>query len=206
MGRWDDVGRTRPMQYGAPFHIANHPVVGVSWYEARAFTLWLDEIAHERGWLPTNWRVTLPDERQWEKAARGGLQIPENEKLICALKEIPAESPQLKLVDNPFPGRVYPWGNEFDIEKANVNETVIGSTSAVGCFSQGASPYGVLEMSGNVGEWQENWFDEYQDNKALRGGSWFSDKLNAHCSLRPRYYPGDRLNYFGFRLSLCKMP
>jgi hypothetical protein len=44
----------------------------------------------------------------------------------------------------------------------------------------------------------ENWFDEYQDNKVLRGGSWFSDKLNAHCSLRPRYYPGDRLNYLAF--------
>ncbi len=80
---WEDA----PNAIWGAFHIANHPVVGVSWYEARAFTLWLDEIAHERGWLPTNWRVTLPDERQWEKAARGGLQIPENEKLICALKE-----------------------------------------------------------------------------------------------------------------------
>jgi len=206
MGRWDDVGRTRPMQYGVPFNIANHPVVGVSWYEAWAFTLWLDEMVHERGWLLENWRVTLPDERHWEKAARGGLHIPENEKQIYALKEIPAELPKLKLVDNPLPGRVYPWGDEFDTEKANVNETGIGGASAVGCFLQGASPYGVLEMSGNVWEWQENWFDEYQDNKVLRGGSWFSDKLNAHCSLRPRYYPGDRLNYFGFRLSICKAP
>ena len=50
-------------------------------------------------------------------------------------------------------GRTYPWGGKFDASLCNVFETGTGTTTAVGMFPGGASPYGVLDMSGNVWEW-----------------------------------------------------
>src|SRR3990167_139238 len=54
---------------------------------------------------------------------------------------------------NPGPQRVYPWGDTFDPNKANTDETQVGATNAVGCFALGVSPYGCEELAGNVWEW-----------------------------------------------------
>lgn len=119
---------------------ANSPVVWVSWFEAVSFCHWLTHHWLERGLLEPGWVARLPSEAEWEKAARG--------------------------VD----GRLYPWGNDFDKEKANTGESEVVDVSregelnvisSVGCFPGGASLVGCEEMSGNVWEWTQSlWGDD----------------------------------------------
>ncbi len=112
--------------------VPNHPVIRVSWYDAVAYCDWLSDALKNWKDAPqvlaeklraNQWHITLPSEAEWEKGARG------------------------------IDGRIYPWGNKFDPDKANTHEVGLGTTSAVGCFPAGAGPYGVLDMSGNVWEW-----------------------------------------------------
>jgi formylglycine-generating enzyme required for sulfatase activity len=66
-------------------------------------------------------------------------------------------------------GRIYPWGNQWDTSRANVGS---GGTVAVGSYASGASPYGALDMSGNVWEWTADWYDGEHKYRSGRGGSW----------------------------------
>ncbi len=209
-----------PEAYPEPFTLANHPVVGVTWYEALAFCRWLTERWRERGWLPEGWEVRLPSEVEWQKGARGGLKVP-----------TPIESPRsggecvgsgeekAKLAENPAPTRSFPWVGELSSELANIAETRIGASSAVGCFPRGAGPYGCEEMAGNVWEWTRSLWGEYaypkeasereaqealdsKDARVLRGGAFDFGAWVARCSARGRGYPDVRDGYIGFRLSL----
>ncbi|MDX2137608.1 MAG: SUMF1/EgtB/PvdO family nonheme iron enzyme [Chloroflexota bacterium] len=137
---FDTNYRTRELNKQT-FKYSNHPRENVSWYQAVAFCRWLsDKLGYE---------VTLPTERQWEKAARG------------------------------TDGREYPYAGGFDATKGNTRETGIGQTSAVGIFAEGRSPYDILDMSGNVWEWCLNKdhepdqieIDNSGDFRTLRGGS-----------------------------------
>ncbi len=122
---------------------------------------WYEAMAFAR-WLTAQlqdregWVVDLPSEAEWEKAARGSGDA-----------------------------RLYPWGAVFEPDRANCSDTGIDSTSAVGCFPGGVSPYGVEDCSGNVCEWTRNLFAMYpylagdgrEDSEELgervvRGGSW----------------------------------
>jgi formylglycine-generating enzyme required for sulfatase activity len=173
--------RDRPYDFGQPFNLPNHPVVGLSWYEALAFCRWLTERLHEAGGIGSGQVVRLPAEAEWEKAARGD------------------------------DGRVYPWGDEFDPDRCNADDTGIGSTSAVGAFPGGASPHGLLDLSGNVWEWcQTQWRGSYAEpadeslagtaRRVLRGGSFFSTQRNVRCAYRSGYNPNHRSDNIGFRV------
>ncbi len=148
---------------------------------------WPDAVAYCR-WLAkaTGRPYRLPAEAEWEKAARG---------------------PK---------GLIYPWGNTWETGRCNSSEAGVGDTNPVGAYPPGASPYGLLDMSGNVWEWcATRWqkpypYDVSQDEgsadylegsgvRVLRGGSWDSDQYGARCAYRFRGSPGLRNDFSGFR-------
>ena len=173
----------------------NHPVVWVSWEDAMAYGNWLTKELHGwkntpdplKGLLGEGWRIALPSEAQWEKAARG--------------------------TDK----RLYPWGNEFDSSRCNCAETGIGATSAVGCFPAGASPFGVMDLAGDVWEWCQDWFgkDYYQNSpkenptgpekgsgRVARGGCWIDFARRCRSARRHWGDPPVRHDGLGFRVVL----
>ncbi|MBL6966065.1 MAG: SUMF1/EgtB/PvdO family nonheme iron enzyme [Anaerolineales bacterium] len=200
-GSYENEAEDTPWIFGEPFNLSNHPVVGISWYEALAFTRWLTEKWHTADSLPHGWSVALPSEAQWEKAARGGLQIPAESLIHIASSEVLSAMPGLEMI-NKMPARDYPWGEEFDPAKANTRETGLGTTSVLGCFPAGMSPYGVLDLSGNIWEWNMDWYDDDKDPRVVRGGSWIYTGWDARCAYRNRNNPDDRDYNIGFRVIL----
>jgi eukaryotic-like serine/threonine-protein kinase len=112
-------------------------------------------------------------------------------------------------------GRLYPWGNDTD--KSYLANSQNG-LSQVGSFPKGASPYGVLDMAGNVMEWVADWYSPsyYQNSpndnplgpttgtfRVLRGGSWESDWTGVRVSSRNSKNPNSIGSAIGFR---CVMP
>jgi iron(II)-dependent oxidoreductase len=108
---------------------------------------------------------------------------------------------------------LYPWGNEFNAGLTNV-DYVMAQTSRVDQFPGGASPYGCLDMIGNVWEWCLDWFDENYyatspsenpagpakgERKVIRGGAWDTISFNARNAFRFFCDPDAKANNIGFR-------
>jgi formylglycine-generating enzyme required for sulfatase activity len=203
----------------------NVPVANVTWHDARRFCDYLTQ-----AWqavLPKGYIVSLPSEAEWEKAARGGERIPDVPRYASVAQM--GECVETPLHFNVSPQRGYPWGEAFEADKANVSESTIGETSAVGCYPLGASPYGCEEMSGNVWEWTRSlWGKDWQkpdygypyvvedgrENldaggdvlRVVRGGSCYFRPVNARCALRSWDLPDSRFGYLGFRVVLRSSP
>jgi formylglycine-generating enzyme required for sulfatase activity len=124
------------------------------------YVTWHEALAYCR-WLSqaTGKAISLPSEAQWEKAARGDKDR-----------------------------RAYPWGDAWDETKCNTRELRLGGATPVGIFPEGTSPYGCLDMVGNVWEWTSSIYKDYPYDPAdgrehveagdevlrvVRGGSWY---------------------------------
>jgi len=186
----------------------NHPVVQVTWADVMAYCRWWNEQVRRRMSLlwragetsvpvqvPRGWQARLPRSVEWEKAARGGLLVP--------------SSSGDGLVSNPLPRRRYPWGDDWtlstpqrpgDETRCNVSESDMGTTTPVGMYPSGASPYGVMDLAGNVWEWCLDWADEEQCYRVRRGGAFRYTHEQARCSASDRVLPGLGWPYVGFRL------
>jgi formylglycine-generating enzyme required for sulfatase activity len=152
------------------------PVVGVSWYEADAYGRWLSAM--------TGWTYRLPTEAEWEKAARG------------------------------TGARIFPWGDELDTGRCNTRERGLARTMPLGdAAPAGASPYGCLEMGGNASEWTLSKLRPYpydahdgredpegEEERVIRGGSWFKPLLRARVSARGMNNPDFTDWDVGFRI------
>ncbi len=145
---------------------------------------WKDAMAYVR-WLAklTGQPWRLPTEAEWEKAARG------------------------------TDGRIYPWGDTFDKARCNTGESGIGTTTPVGSYSSGESPYHVQDMAGNVLEWTSSVYKPYPytvsdgredenstENRILRGGSWFINQQHARAAYRLSDSPRNFVVGVGLRL------
>ena len=177
---WDDENFGKSNLY--------NPVVGVSWYEASAYCEWLLEKWSSLTEFNANPSlkpkiIRLPLEIEWEKAAGGG-----------------------------YPRGRFPWdeiGQQTttlkDIaRRTNLLLSRIGRTTPVNKYPLGKSLYGVMDMSGNVFEWQANFFDIDSRWMSLRGGSWNSSDQYARVSYNDEYRvpPLVRDNDKGFRVLL----
>jgi formylglycine-generating enzyme required for sulfatase activity len=177
---------TGPEDSSPAFQTPNHPRVGVSWFEASAYCRWLTEQFQARALLKAGEEIRLPDEAEWEWAARWNNSTGKADD------------------------RRYPWGNppRGEDEKihlaqhCNCRHTGIGHTSAVGLFPSGQADCGVLDLSGNVWEWCENRYDDKSvEYRVLRGGSWVSDDpARLSCAVRRGVLPGSRDHRVGFRV------
>ena len=95
--------------------------------------------------------------------------------------------------------RKYPWGNEFNTDNANTIESNKGGTVPVNSYKSGQSPYGVMNMSGNVFEWVNAWAGPDKKYRLQMGGSYFDSKERSTVSSTLKSIPDDTHPYSGFR-------
>ena len=150
---------------------------------------WYEAVAY-CAWLTATlddgYTYRLPTEAEWERAARGS------------------------------EGWTFPWGDEWQADRCNSEETGLGTTSPVGLFPRGATGSGLQDMAGNVWEWCRDWYagDYYVRSRdghnpsgpkegvfhVLRGGSgWNKGPSACRCGYRGRIYPDDWFLNWGFR-------
>lgn len=134
---------------------ADHPVTNISWHSANTYCKKIGK--------------RLPNEDEWEKAARG------------------------------TDGRYYPWGEDYDETFLNSSEGGKGGTAAVGSYADGKSPYGINDMSGNVREWVDDWYSDRQMYRVIKGGGFLDGEEDVYTFSVRKSIPEDIKAYVGFR-------
>ncbi|MEI6128153.1 MAG: SUMF1/EgtB/PvdO family nonheme iron enzyme, partial [Pseudomonadota bacterium] len=146
------------------------PVLGIAQVDARVYCKWLTRANNNK------WEFRLPEEWEWEKAARG--------------------------VD----GRYFPWGNYFDYKFCSMGrsqEAKREGPDKVGTFALDESVYGVEDMAGNVSEWCQTFFDQQQSIVLYKGAGWaMADEKFARCAGRNGNIPEDVSDVRGFRIAI----
>ena len=162
---------------------------------------WNDAVAY------CNWAGRrLPTEAEWEKAAKG------TDGRMFPWGNAPVAGDLLNLADASLK---YHWSDE------SINDGYT-YTAPVGSFPRGVSPYGALDMAGNIWEWTADWYraDYYTnspyanpqgpdsgDNKRVqRGGGWNSLGRQSRTTFRQWNYPDDTWGNDGFRCVLDASP
>ncbi|MBN2549672.1 MAG: SUMF1/EgtB/PvdO family nonheme iron enzyme [Anaerolineales bacterium] len=168
---WGRENRWQPEAWEIQRRRPYHPVVGVTWFEARAYCAW---VSAER-----KRAVRLPSEEEWEYAARGE------------------------------DGRPYPWGDIFDPSYTNTLEADHKDTVEVTSKTEDVSPFGLMDMAGNVQEWTNSSYkplagEVYSgtDLRIARGGSYNDTAYGARTSYRRAYPPGYYFTFLGFRVAV----
>ena len=177
--------RAAPWLWDEQQSCPNRAMMGVSWFEALAYSRWLDtRLRAAARWIPDGYVVRLPTEAEWEKAARAG------------------------------DARKYPWGDEsWEEQRANILESQIGRVTTVGMYPGGATPAGVHDLSGNVWEWTLSLYQPYaykpedgrnapdaEGGRVGHGGSWYDNRRDARCACRDKYGAVNFYLSFGFRV------
>ena len=186
----------------------SHPVVSVSWHDALAYCRWLEEQLQVSGSELRVWRDgqletwnMQPETLVRPPAQRGGVGKGG--------------------AGRPRSERAYPWGDAFDAARCNSGELGLGDTTPVGIFPGGASPYGVLDMAGNVWEWTCSVYQGYPYDPAdgrenleaattmpgwcVAGRSTRSER-HVRCAFRYRFGPDRWDRTVGFRVVLGPGP
>lgn len=171
----------------------DHPVTNVSWTDALAYCRWLEEAlrnnvhfpADIREMLNANWHFSLPNEAQWEKAARG------------------------------LRGNIYPWGNDLDADRVNFNTDgaeAVGSRSCPDCaFGLSDMSGNVWELTRSpFVQYPFTLKTNLSDLSKpalwiMRGGSYSDRENNIRAAVRGGVAPGERRPNIGFRIVLSDL-
>ncbi|MBC8171975.1 MAG: SUMF1/EgtB/PvdO family nonheme iron enzyme, partial [Anaerolineae bacterium] len=190
----DDDGYTRDVWWqkfpniprvlrAQPFKIANYPRVNISWYEAIVFCRWLTARYRASNEISEKWVIRLPTEWEWEQAAIGYIDDEDHDRI---------------------PG--------FDVTRGNTPAAKIGGVCAVGLFPEGRSPFGAMDMGGNIREWCLNVYNWHtgtrrldDDRRSLRGGSWEEADYLAAPTARDFAAGSERGRDIGFRLCIAPL-
>ncbi len=207
---WDDARFNNPAQ----------PVVGVTWFEARAYCNWLTaNIAGSSDTLSDK----LPACRSLGEQSIGSTAKPRQAGSLSDILifRLPTEA-EFEAAARGKKGRQFPYGNEFDSARCNTFESHIRRTTPVGVFDN-ATPEGAFDLSGNAYTWTLSIYDQdrfkypYRSDdgredilatgvrRVLRGGSWISIPLDARAVYRSYFRPASRDFDIGFRV-LCSRP